>query len=1558
LAPQFPPQPSPGGPSPDLARDFSAVAFVASGGLGSVYRAIDPQGRAVAIKVLDAAHAADAAAAWQFVTEFRRLSRLAHPSFPRALAEGRTADGLPYFTMEFVSGGELTPRERPEDRPDAGRLREIMRQIAGALGVLHGHGLVHGDLKLPNLLQTPDGRVVLLDLGQSAVVGEVRPAQGTPEYLAPEVLTGRPCDPRSDLYALGVCAYALASGSLPFAGRLGDVVRQQIASAPARLDVSGDPELGALIGRLLAKDPADRPATIAALIALLAGYGAAGKAVIAGDPGDPGGPGEPGEPGELGESGDARNRSRAALRLGAYVGRTALQAAWQAALDQADQRWVEVVGGGGGGKTRAVEECRLEALQAGRRWFGLACTGSAAVPAGPLRALAAQLARAAGLVPDGMLAAWLAGLTSPALADLEPDARTFAVSRAFADLFGQAAARLGPIAIGLDDWHLADAASRKLVEFVARACPDLPAAWVAAGAPRDGESPRHGFGSIVSERTAPHPTIPQPMVSQPILPQPVVSQPMMSEPIELEAIGEAELVRWLQSRLGEALPDGLATEVQNQSAGVPAIMEAVLDHLVDQGALWWTGARWEFSSARPVRDRSAWWQEALHHLSGPARQLAAVAAVAWDAGDLPVPLLAAAGDSGAAGEAVATAAEALAAARLAFLNQGKLRLVHPGLAESLRDSLAPELRRQVADRLAIALLAGTPADRAETAPLDALVRASRLAEHSADPDLAFHLCRAAGVRCLEAPDVGAAAALLERAVRHLGAGAAPAERLSAVLPLAEACRYLDRLDDALGYYEDARAAAEAVGDGTAMAAAALGLSKCHQLRGRYEAAEPLAAQSAQCAAQGDEARSRAILTRARLQQARLAIFAGDRQTARRRAEEAEAVARRAGSLVSRSQALNLLGVLIAEAGDGAAGMAMLTEALALAEQAGDHLSAGFVQESIGNAHLAAGALREAAHAFGRFRDVAHAAGAATETLAAELNLAIVACERGVPDAEPQAAAVARRAAAAGRRFLQAAALAAQAQVLWRGSDVDRAAALLDEALTLAVAIRNRYLEGHVRLYRVEWALARGNLAAAAAEREILTVLADESGEADMRLRVALYGADLAAARGDRALAAAIAREHVAAGNLRVRQHAHRLLAEIALAGEDAAAATAHAQAARAIAEGWEAPWHVDWAQLLGVWAAELAAGAAASWKRRTVPSGTARHSDSRLDLTRPDSRPDPRPSGHESNLARPGASPAAAASGPWCPARLAAFAHALADAHDETEIGQVALRAALDGINAERGYLLLYEAGRLARVVTRGLSYAAELEGGFSTSVVEQVMFTGEALLVADAAADPAWQEQRSVMALRLRTIIAAPVAVADRLLGVLYADREAVDPPLGDADLAAFEALAALAAAAIERERERRAAARRAACAEACAALAERLLAVRLEAEARPARDLVLAAACAAADADAACWLVATLNGSWDAEPGDVPFSRRIADTVAQRREALALLDAARDEAWQESRSVQDLGLKTVWCLPAAGPGLLLYVVRQEPVADEAKLGEILETLAALLRIAAPSLA
>lgn len=205
-----------------------------------MFRAHDPRlQRDVAVKVLDPAIGITADLEEQFLSEARVVSSVEHPHIvPLYAAEAR--GGLLYLVMRLLPGRTLRDRIAEEGALPAAEAARLTHEIAEALELAHGRGVVHRDIKPDNVLLDAGGNAIVTDFGVSVVTGRAEPAEtlgatvGTPSYMSPEQALGEAVDGRSDIYALGVILFEMLTGRVPFEGRS---VRELIAkhvAAPRR----------------------------------------------------------------------------------------------------------------------------------------------------------------------------------------------------------------------------------------------------------------------------------------------------------------------------------------------------------------------------------------------------------------------------------------------------------------------------------------------------------------------------------------------------------------------------------------------------------------------------------------------------------------------------------------------------------------------------------------------------------------------------------------------------------------------------------------------------------------------------------------------------------------------------------------------------------------------------------------------------------------------------------------------------------------------------------------------------------------------------------------------------------------------------------------------------------------------------------------------------------------------------------------------------------------------------------------------------------------------------
>ena len=258
-----------------LGDRYRLVSRIAVGGMGEVWQAHDESlARDVAVKVLREEFAGDEGFLERFRTEARNCAQLSHPNIAQLYDYGEQ-DGSAFLVMELILGEPLSDLLDREPVLPTRRLLPILAETARALHAAHVAGVVHRDVKPGNIILSRTGRVKITDFGISTATGRIPMTDsgmvmGTAQYLSPEQAIGRAATPASDIYALGIVAYEALVGHRPFTGPTAvDIAVAHVNTPVPPMPADVDPELSALVMRMLAKDPEERPRSAASLARVL-----------------------------------------------------------------------------------------------------------------------------------------------------------------------------------------------------------------------------------------------------------------------------------------------------------------------------------------------------------------------------------------------------------------------------------------------------------------------------------------------------------------------------------------------------------------------------------------------------------------------------------------------------------------------------------------------------------------------------------------------------------------------------------------------------------------------------------------------------------------------------------------------------------------------------------------------------------------------------------------------------------------------------------------------------------------------------------------------------------------------------------------------------------------------------------------------------------------------------------------------------------------------------------------------------------------------------------------
>jgi serine/threonine protein kinase len=254
---------------------YELTDLIARSGMASIFQARDlATGATVAIKVPYLQFESDVVFYSRFQREEEIGRRLHHPNVIRVLTPGRKS--RMYIAMEYIDGVSLRSMMRDKRPLDTAKALDIARQICSALVYMHGQGVIHRDLKPENILVTESGQVKIMDFGialdESArrlTWSGLSSTIGTPDYMAPEQVSGRRGDARTDIYALGTMLYEMLTGNLPFDGdNVYSLMRAKTNEdpiPPSRYQPDLDPHHEEIVLHAIARQPRERYSSAAEL---------------------------------------------------------------------------------------------------------------------------------------------------------------------------------------------------------------------------------------------------------------------------------------------------------------------------------------------------------------------------------------------------------------------------------------------------------------------------------------------------------------------------------------------------------------------------------------------------------------------------------------------------------------------------------------------------------------------------------------------------------------------------------------------------------------------------------------------------------------------------------------------------------------------------------------------------------------------------------------------------------------------------------------------------------------------------------------------------------------------------------------------------------------------------------------------------------------------------------------------------------------------------------------------------------------------------------------------
>ena len=265
-------------PGMDFGPRYRIEKLLGAGGMGKVYKAFDKVlSRTVALKTLQPELVTDPTVIQRFKQELLLASKISHKNILR-IHDLNEFEGTNYITMAFIEGQDLNQLLKEKGPLSLERTLQIIRQLCEALDAAHAEGVVHRDFKPHNVMVGKDDHAYVSDFGlatslESAQMGMTRTGAvvGTPRYMSPEQVEGKPVDSRSDIYSLGIVFYEMATGQVPFSGESAwQLMYQRVQHTPRNvkeLNPALPDYVAQVIMHCLEKEPANRYQTVKEILA-------------------------------------------------------------------------------------------------------------------------------------------------------------------------------------------------------------------------------------------------------------------------------------------------------------------------------------------------------------------------------------------------------------------------------------------------------------------------------------------------------------------------------------------------------------------------------------------------------------------------------------------------------------------------------------------------------------------------------------------------------------------------------------------------------------------------------------------------------------------------------------------------------------------------------------------------------------------------------------------------------------------------------------------------------------------------------------------------------------------------------------------------------------------------------------------------------------------------------------------------------------------------------------------------------------------------------------------